>query len=860
MAHDINKPGAGLLRSFILRALWKDRLRAGLSVVAVALGIGAVVAIQLANQSAIASFQESVIAVAGRANLSITSLAPFSEDLVARLYDAFTGSQAELEISPVIEGTAVEPQSREALEVLAVDLASDRAVRDIATESAAAPRDLLLLLTDPHSLLIGRDFARRRGLQPGSELTLLVNDRALRFTVAGILSESGPGAALSGNLAVMDIAAGQLVFGRQGKLDRIDLVLPPAKAEEVRGRLAALLPAGVTLERPQARSEQVEKMLRAFRLNLSALSLVSLIVGAFLIYSTVAISVVRRRTEVGALRAAGATRRRVAVLFLAKAALLGLAGSALGILLGRLLAPRALELVAGTVNSLWVAVLPAPVALSWRVAAFSLAVGVSAALLSALAPALEAAQVDPAEALRRGAYERARHIHQARDAVAGLSVLAGAWGLAQLPALDSRPLAGYASALLLVAGFALLAPWVVARFSRLSSAVLNCAGTTTGMLAARSLGASLGRASVLAMALATAIGMMASVAILVTSFRRTVEVWAGQTFRADLFLRPAAARSGRLHHVTVSAETAEAIARTPGVAAVDAFRAQDISFRGGPALLGAGDWETLARFGNLMFLDGRPAPEVLRHEPDTVVISEPFSLRYGVKKGDTILLPTPAGNRPFRVRGVCYDYSSDCGYAVMSRADWLRYGGAPDATSLAVYLAPGADPERARQQIAQHTPARALLITSNRELKANVLRIFDRTFAITWELEAIAICVAVLGMANALPAMVWERRRELGVLRYLGATRRQVRDLVLVEAILLGLLACVLGLLLGLALSLVLIYVVNRQSFGWTIQFSLPAEFLARATAAVFLVTCLSALYPARQAAQIDPVEVVLVE
>ena len=390
--------------------------------------------------------------------------------------------------------------------------------------------------------------------------------------------------------------------------------------------------------------------------------------------------------------------------------------------------------------------------------------------------------------------------------------------------------------------------------------LLGRAGTITGMLAARSLGAALGRASVLAMALTTAIAMMASVAIMVTSFRRTVELWTEQTLRADLFIRPPGSRSGRVRSATIAPETTEAIRHTPGVAAVDLFRAVEINFRGAPAFLASGDWAVLGRHGNLMFLDGRPAAEVLRPEPDAVIVSEPFAMRHGVQRGDTIRLPTPAGDQPFRVQGVYYDYSSDQGYAVMNRRDWLRSGGDRGANSLAVYLAPGSDAAQVRAEIARRTSGRVLLVTSNRELKARVLRIFDRTFAITWVLEAIAICVAVLGIANALLALVLERRRELGILRYLGASRRQVRHLVLFESGLLGLLASAAGLGLGLALSLVLIYVINRQSFGWTIQFSLPVAFLSVATLAVFLVTCLSALYPARQAARIDPVEAVLIE
>jgi len=854
-----------LFYTFIVRPLWSDKLRTLLSVTAVALGIAAVVAIRLANRSVIASFQESVTQITGRANLSIAGLAPFGEELLPRVYDGFTGRQSEVELSPVVTGVAVEADSREALEVLAVDLAADRAVRDTAVEGIRSARDMLLLLSDPGSLLIGRGFAARHHLRPGSALALIVNGRRRAFRVRGILSETGLGAAPArigpvGDIAVMDIAVGQLLFGRLGQLDRIDLVVPPEQLDDARRRLTPLLPPGVQLERPQARSEQVEKMLRAFRLNLSALSLVSLMVGAFLIYNTVAVSVIRRRPEVGALRAVGATRGRVILLFLAEAVVLGLAGSALGIGLGRLLANQALALVAGAVNSLWFSLVPSPVSLDWRLAAVALGIGAGLALLSAVLPAREAAEVEPAEALRRGAHEHRRQLRGNREAAAGLVVLLAAYGVARLPALDSRPLFGYGAAILLVGGFALLMPLAMTGLSRLASAALGRMNSVVGLLAARSLSASLGRASVLAVALATALAMMASVAILVTSFRRTVDLWVAQTFRADLFIRPAGASGDRSQRATIDPLAIQAIAATPGVAAVDAFRAVEITFRGNPAFVACGDWDVLRRYGNLMFLDGRRAGEVMRPAPGLVVISEPFSLANQVKQGDTILLPTPAGDRPFRVAGVYYDYTSGRGYAMMDRSDWLRYGGGSEATSLAVYLQPGAGAERVRQALSERTASRALLTTLNQEVKANVMRIFDRTLAITWVLEAIAICVAVLGIANALLALVLERRRELGILCYLGASGRQLHRLVVFEAALLGLLACAAGLLLGFALSLVLIYVINRQSFGWTIQFSLPVGFLGLATLVIYAVTCLSALFPARQAARIDPVEAVLVE
>lgn len=843
-----------LLYVFILRPLARDAVRTVLTILAVALGVAAVVAIQLANRSAVESFRQAVDEISGRANLTVTGFGPFSEEVLLRIHEALP----EAEISPVVEGVLVD-RSGETIEVLAVDLATDRAVRDTNAEAIATTLDMLRVLTDPNAVLLGRQVAARHrlipGMTPGSKWSVSSDGRQHTLTVRGVLTGD-----LAGNVAVMDIAAGQLLFGRIGRLDRIDLVVPADRVEAARRRVEGVLPAGLTIESPRTRADQSERMLRAFRLNLSALGLVSLIVGAFLIYNTVSISVVRRRAEIGALRAVGARRSTIVALFLAEAVLLGAAGSLAGVALGRFVADRAVMLVARTATQFWVPATAAPASLDWGLASFAIALGIAVAVASALPPAAETARVDPAESLRRGAHERASQMRSGRNAAAGLAVAAAAYFIARLPPLAWGPVFGYAAAVLIVGAAALLMPLGMARFSRAAAALLRRARSVTGALAARSLGASLRRGSVLAMALATAIGMMASVAIMVHSFRKTVETWTNQVFLADLFVRAAGERGRRAARPKIPPQLVAQIRAVPGLAAVDSFHFVEIVYRGEPAFVAAGDWHVLRRHGDLMFVDGRSAAEVLTDTPGTVVVTEPFALRYDVRANDTIRLPTPTGERAFRVAGVYYDYTSDRGYAVMNLPDWLRYGGDPAASSLAIYLAAGADTERVRAEIARVGGGFGLRITSSRELKAAVLRIFDRTFAITWVLEVIAIIVAVLGIANALLALVLERRREIGILRYIGATRAQIRRLVLWEAGLIGMLASAAGLVLGFALSLVLVYVINRQSFGWTVQFSLPIMFLIAATLGVFAVTCLTALYPARLASRIDPVETVTVE
>lgn len=857
------RPSA-LFHGFIVRHLAGigrpgDRLRTLLSILSVGLGVGVVLAIHLANQSAIQSFQSSLDEIAGRANLSILATGGIDELLLPRLRETL-GPEAKL--SPVIESIAVVASTREVLRVLAVDIVQDRPFRETTLETSLSTRDFLLLLTDPHSLVVGEGFARRHGLRPGSRLPLLVHDRQIEFTVRGILAPQGVGKVLAGNLAILDIAAAQLAFRRLGKLDRIDLVVPPEQLAQTQAQIQQELPPGLRVERPSERTAQTEKMLRAFRWNLAALSYVSLIVGAFLIYNTIAVSVVRRRGEIGTLRALGATSGQVLRLFLAEALLLGIAGGLAGIGLGRALAGFALRLVAGTVNTLYVPAQPAPIELGWTVAVVAVAIGGVTAVVSALAPALEASEVLPAEALQHGAHERQRRIAVRRYAGLGILTLGFAGAASRLPAVGSLPLFGYFAALLVIVGFSFLTPLLLSVFMAVLETPVKAMAGVEGRLAARGLAASPARISILTMSLATAVAMMASVAIMVGSFRETVEVWAAQTLRADLFLKPAAQVAGA-SEANIPPEAIELVRANANVEAVDAFRGLDIVYQGRRAVLGSGEWPTLVRYGNLLFVDGRSPQEVMTGDiSQAVVVSEPFAIHHRIRRGQTVELETPSGMRSFQVAGIYYDYSNDRGTVVLDRAVYRRLFDDDSASTLAIYLRPGVNDEEVKAQLDRTLVEQGyqFLITPNAALQRAVLRVFDRTFSITYALEVVAILIAALGIANSLLAFVIERRRELGILRVLGASRGQLRKMILTEAALVGLFGNLVGWLMGLLLSLILIYTVNKQSFGWTIQFSYPGIFLALSGLAIWLVSILAGLYPARVAARFKPAEVIAIE
>jgi len=351
--------------------------------------------------------------------------------------------------------------------------------------------------------------------------------------------------------------------------------------------------------------------------------------------------------------------------------------------------------------------------------------------------------------------------------------------------------------------------------------------------------------------------MTTSVGIMVGSFRETVLVWLTGVIPADLYVSPIGPGAGDRHLAPAFADRVE---RLPGIAAVDRFRGYIVRYGGRPVTLAFSDARVGAEHGGLRFLSGRPAsavlPGLVGH--DRVIVSEPFAYKNGVRAGDEIALPLAGRRVRFRVADVYYDYTGERGFVLADRSRLLTYlpGDAAPA-SLAVYLAKGADVAAMRKAVAEAAAGARVSVVSNAEIRRAAIDIFDRTFAITYALEAVSVFVAVMGVAGALLALVIDRRRELGLLRFFGATRAQVRRLILFEAGLLGLLANLAGLLLGIALSLLLVFVINKQSFGWTIQYHWPAAVVVGGLTIVYVATVLSAIYPAHAATRLDPIEVV---
>ena len=828
-------------------------LRVVLPAFGVAIGVAAVAAIHHANRSVTASFEDAAASIAGRSDFVVTGVAGVPIERLADL--AFVWKIGAF--APAVTGPAVlEDGPREVAQVLGVDWGGDGAVRDVRL-IAPAGFGARTALARPGAVFVSAPFAARHGLAPGSTLTLVAGGERRRVPIGGVLELSGVARAAGGDILLTDVFTAQELLGKKGLVDRVDIVLHPgvSRADAAR-EIARRLPAGLSLDTPGRAAETAGRMVRAFRFNLNALGSLTLLVGIFLITNAVSIAVLRRRPEIATLRAIGATRAVIFTAFLSEGLAIGVAGTVCGEVLGYFVSRAALSAVAGTVSAIYLPTARIVGAGYGGAVALAAAVGILAAVAATLVPAVEATRVAPSPAMRPGSIEGVARLRLWPRALAAAAALATAWALSKAGPVDGFPLLGFAAVGLVVAALGLAAPLLVRLGADGPGRLLARVFGVEGRLAAGFFGGGLARNGIAVTALAMALGMTLAMIVTVASIRDTVRVWVASTLRADLWIKAdAGGRSGIVGDLPP--EIVPFLEGFEGVAAVDPFRAREaLDAKGRPFTLGSGDFRVVARVGGLPLLGGAdPRPVALSaREKGEVLVSEPFARRFGIGTGGLVTVPTPSGPRTFRAAGVYRDYSNDRGTVVMDRALYLALFGDTRVTSAAVLAAPGVDPAALRRRILAAAQDRfALSVSTNRELRREALAIFDRTFAVTRALEAIAIGVAVLGIANALAASAVERRRAFGLLRAIGAAGGQIRRATLLEAVLAGVVGTAAALAAGAAFAWLLLGIINPQSFGWTVVLRIPWATLAEATGLVLLASFLAGVVPGGIAAAVNP-------
>jgi putative ABC transport system permease protein len=844
-----------LLRTFFLRPVRRRPLRFVTTVVGVAAGIAAVVATISASQAAVASLREGVAEVAGRARLEVTAPAGVPEDLLGRLRPL----SGDALVVPVIEEIALVPALGDAVRVLGVDLLVDAHVRTLELSAeGGTPMAVAARMLSGRGVLVPASLAKRLTLRVGGDLAVSVRARRETLTVAGIFTPKRFASAWD-RVLIVDVALAQEMFGRQGRIDRIELVpRGGVSAATLAAAARELLPPEVRVEAPAERGAESSRMVRALQFNLTALSGVSLFVGAVLVATTLATSVVQRRTVLAIARSLGASRSQLAVAVLAEALAIGVLGGALGVAGGLLGARAALASVRSTVAAAVRGVPATTIQLTPSLAAVGLLVGVLVSLAAAALPLVEAVETPPVQELAGEHPSFLRRPSRRRAVLLATACVVAAAALARAPAWHDLPVAALLASLALLGALLVSASPVLDALARRTAGPLMRGTTATPLrLAVAALAAGRRRASWAAGAVGVAVALAVAIGTMVHSFRATVVDWANQGMRADVWVRPLAAATG-VQVGRLDPEVVHIAERLFGTAVIDPFHTAQAYMRGQPVTLGAGVFAVVARRGGVTFRGSRDSREVfaaaLRNH--AAVINEPFANRFGVKEGDTIRLRVPGGEVERPVEAVFFDYSHQQGMVVIDRNDFLRIYPDDGPSELALFLPPGADPAAARDELLAALGGRFLVeALLNRELRAEVVSIFDRTFAITRALQAVAAAVAVLAVLTVLFALLGERRRDLALLRAVGASRAQVAAVVAAQAALLGLTGTAGGLAVGLAIGLVLVKVVNLQSFGWTLRFLPPWPALV-ATALLVTVACLVAgLAPALAAARMHPSE-----
>lgn len=865
----------GLFFPFVVRDLVASWRRTTITITGIALGVSVFLAISLANETALSEFKETVDMVSGKANLEIRPSAGnyIDQSILAGLIPleregvVFTPLLQAHAIavggdSPLVQITGIDTLApsefvqtkTETKEEKSSDTKSSNA--DSGKQETGTTDETSLL--QEGTALIGEKLASDLKISKGGTLSLSVNDRVETLEVIGILKSEGLGKSFNGQVVVVDLQTAQAILHIPGKITQIEIIVPEPIFADVQAHIAKNIGRPVIVDTPSARARTVEKMTQSFQYNLTALAFIALIVGMFLIYNTMTISIVRRREEIGVLRTLGASKMKIAALFLAEAILFGVAGSLLGVACGVALSDSALTAIAGTIEHFYFSHPLGSTTIEPLSLIKAFLVGVSLTVIASIPPIFEATSVPPAEAARKGSYE-SRIVHSTKGLMfSGLIVYAlGALAAFGKP-IAGFPFFGYASAFCSIIGTAFVTPFLLnIAFSAINgNASLKRLLGVEGAISLRALAGAPGRTAVAVASLMVGISMMISLAIMISSFRSTVVAWVEQTLKADLYIQSQSRADGN-REGKIDSKAAEIIRTVPGVAAVDGFVEHRTLVNGEQVIVGAGEFDVLKKYGRLRLVNGERGNALLNSMGDgDCVISEVLAVRRGIKIGDTVEIPTLDSVLPLKVAGVYFDYSSDLGYIIIDRKQYLKHFKDTTLTSIAVFLNANADPEIVRKDCLTKLKGTSLvLIRNNKELRGEAMRVFDRTFSVTYALHTIAIAVALLSVMNALLALTHESRHEFAILRYLGATRAQLRKIVLSQAIVLGTFGSLAGIAVGYVLSLLLVNVINRQSFGWTIQMMIPWDFILQSSALVIVAALAAGILPANEAGRTKAAE-----
>lgn len=825
--------------SYLLRHPWQ----LALSLLGIGIGVAVIVAVDLANASARKAFMLSMEKVAGQATHQVVGGPRGIEEHV---YTRLRVNYGMRGIAPVVSGSVEIEETL--LDVLGVDLFAEREVRPFTSEASApttadeiSPQSLFrAFLTEPGSVTMSARTAEELGIRVGDSFTVVAAGIEHSGTLLGIYNGEQDGL---DNIVIADIATAQEWLGQDGWLSRIDVRISDGDTATL-GRLEAALPDGVRVLTAVGRTQATAALSKAFMTNLTAMSLLALLVGLFLIFNSVSFSVLQRRGLIAVLRALGVTRRQVFAMVLTEAALLGVAAAMLGVLLGLWLGEQLLVLVSRSINDLYFRVSVTEVSVETFSIVKGLVAGVLTALAAAAAPAIDATTYEPRLTMLRSSLERRAGRALPHITLAGLVTMVVAVTLLIFSGRDL--VAGLAAVFLLILGFACCVPLAVRWAASILAPAAQIIGGAIARMAVSGIATSLSRTAIAIVALAIAVSATIGVSVMVDSFRGSVKNWLEQTLQADVY---AGVQRGAMQPDLI-----DDLSNISGVVAVSTSRRTSIEDSSGRTQLLAIRMAPGGYAGTELLDGNRDEVWAAWESDDAVLVSEPYAYRNRIAPGDNITLPTSSGDHAFVVAARYQSYDINASAVMISRENYDRYFDDDGVDALGLYLSADTDVDGVIMQVKSISEGRQRLrVNSNARIRDLSLAIFDQTFVITDVLYWLAIGVAFIGILGAMLALQLERAREFATLRALGMTPGQIGSMITAQTGVIGFLSGIAAIPLGVVMAWVLIKVINRRAFGWQIDMSVTPDILVSALVFTVGASLLAGIYPAWRAAQCQP-------
>ncbi len=833
----------------------KHKLRTLLTLAGIMLGVAVFVGMHGANRTVAGAFQKTVDRIAGKAQLQVSAgETGFPEEVLEKVQSLREVAAA----APVIEAvltTNIKGQGN--LLVLGVDMTGDRSLREYDLEGGAEDEvieDPLVFLAQPDSLILSRKFAEANGIVRNQKITLDTMNGPRQFTVRGLMKADGLAGAFGGNIAVMDIYAAQFVFGRGRLFDRIDIGL----AEGVdllacQQKLRDLLGPGFDVQPPASRTQQFEAIARGLSTSINLTSLFALLIGVFIIYNSFSIAITQRRSEIGILRALGASQSQVLGMFLAESAVAGFIGSLLGVGLGLLMARAVTPFMSFLVREIYgTHQAPEGVEMSPLLLGGAVALGTLVSLVGGWLPARSAAAVDPVKALQKGRYQvLGAGENRARRILA--LVFACLSALSLIGSRDSRIFyAGYA---IMVLALVLLTPSLSHRLAKLLRPVLRLIRPVEGTLAADSLIDAPRRTSATVSALMLSLALAVGFAGVSRGIYRQIQDWVDDTLNPDLFIAPTESVTQRSFRFPGS--LVDEIAAVEGVDEVQAVRTARVQLKGTPTMAIALDVTQVAGRIKYKPLDADPEEMTRRASAgEGAIIATSLAAIRGLKKGDIMEIAAPDGLLKLPVLASRVDFSDQQGAFVIDRKLYMKHWRDDTVNVMRVYVKKGHDAEQVRTRILERFGShRKLFVYTNSAIRELIMKTTGQWFGMTYLQLMVSLLVAIMGIVNTMTVSITDRRRELGILQAVGGLRQQIRNTVWLEAVAIGVIGVILGCLMGAVTLYYNLEMVAGDMAGLRLDYLYPFSFAAALLPVIVGAAFLAAIWPAEAAVRASLVE-----